>query len=196
MNLLVGTNALFLVVLVIYVVIRRHFMTRLEFAETEVNAIDPIDRILVFFVALTVILFPVAFLVNPLFSFADYSVPLALRSAGIAVLGMSLWVFWRSHVDLGTNWSPSLEVRKGHQLVTSGIYQRVRHPMYSSIWLWAIGQAMTLPNWFIGWGPMICFSVMYFRRLPREEGLMLDRFGSEYEAYMNVSGRLVPRLWK
>ena len=76
MNLLVGTNALFLVVLVIYVVIRRHFMTRLEFAETEVNAIDPIDRILVFFVALTVILFPVAFLVNPLCSFADYAVPL------------------------------------------------------------------------------------------------------------------------
>ncbi|MBT5705367.1 MAG: isoprenylcysteine carboxylmethyltransferase family protein [Verrucomicrobia bacterium] len=196
MNLLVGTNALFLVALVVYVAIRNHFMTRLKFAETEVNAIDTSDRILVFFIALTVILLPVVYLLSPFFGFADYSVPLAIRSLGIVVLAISLWVFWRSHVDLGTNWSPSLEVRKGHRLVTSGIYRRVRHPMYSSIWLWALGQAMTIPNGLIAWGPMICFSVMYFRRLPKEERMMRDRFGSEYEAYMKETGRLFPRLSK
>jgi protein-S-isoprenylcysteine O-methyltransferase Ste14 len=146
MNLLVGTNALFLVALVVYVAIRNHFMTHLKFAETEVNSIDTSDRILLFFMALTVILLPVVYLLSPFFGLADYSVPLAIRSLGIVVLAISLWVFWRSHVDLGTNWSPSLEVRKGHRLVTSGIYRRVRHSMYSSIWLWALGQAMTLPN--------------------------------------------------
>ena len=196
MNLLVGTNALFLVALVVYVGIRNHFMTRLKYSEAEVNAIDTGDRVLVFFIALTVILLPAAYMLSPFFGFADYSVPLAIRSLGLIVVAISLWVFWRSHADLGTNWSPSLEVRKGHQLVTSGIYRRVRHPMYSSIWLWALGQAMTLPNWLIAWGPMICFSVMYLRRLPREERMMLDRFGSEYEAYMKVTGRLFPKFSK
>ena len=89
MNLLVGTNALFLVALVVYVAIRNHFMTRLKFAETEVNAIDTSDRILVFFIALTVILLPVVYLLSPFFGFADYSVPLAIRSLGIVVLAIS-----------------------------------------------------------------------------------------------------------
>jgi protein-S-isoprenylcysteine O-methyltransferase Ste14 len=40
---------------------------------------------------------------------------------------LAVWLFWRSHADLGRNWSPSLELREGHELVTEGVYRYVRH---------------------------------------------------------------------
>ena len=107
----------------------------------------------------------------------------------------SLWLFWRSHTDLGQNWSVSLELRENRELVTAGIYRRIRHPMYSSIWLWALAQAMLLPNWFAGWLVVPAFTAMYFLRTPREERLMCEKFGDQYRAYMRQTGRLFPR-WK
>ncbi len=47
----------------------------------------------------------------------------------------ALWLFWRSHADLGRNWSQAFELRKGHELITHGVYRVVRHPMYAAIWL-------------------------------------------------------------
>ncbi|NJK48036.1 histidine phosphatase family protein [Candidatus Gracilibacteria bacterium] len=47
---------------------------------------------------------------------------------GVAIFAIAVWLFWRSHRDLGNNWSPTLEVRKGHTLITQGIYQYIRHP--------------------------------------------------------------------
>src|SRR5262249_430993 len=48
---------------------------------------------------------------------------------GAAVFAAALWLFHRTHKDLGRNWSVTLEVRDQHTLVTSGVYSRVRHPM-------------------------------------------------------------------
>ena len=188
-----STNIVFLIGLVIYVAIRKHYMTRLQYAETEVNAIDQKDRILMAAVALTVIVLPVLYLLTPLFSFADYALSWKLRILGSGVIAFSLLLFWRSHADLGTNWSPSLEIRRDHRLITRGVYSRVRHPMYTSIWLWCLGQGLMLPNWFIAWAPLVCFSLMYFRRIRREEQIMRDRFGAEYDAYVRVTGRLFPK---
>src|SRR5688572_22022480 len=57
-------------------------------------------------------------------------VPLVAWLGIIPALG-SLWLFWRTHRELGRNWSVSLEVRDKHELVTGGVYRYVRHPMYS-----------------------------------------------------------------
>ncbi len=70
---------------------------------------------------------------------------------GLVILGsllfaFSLWLFRRSHKDLGRQWSASLEVREGHRVVRTGVYRLIRHPMYASFWLWAIAQAFLLPN--------------------------------------------------
>ena len=57
---------------------------------------------------------------------------------------------------LGRNWSITLEIRDSHRLVTDGLYRYVRHPMYTSFWLWAIAQALLIPNWIAGlqgWPP-------------------------------------------
>jgi len=51
-------------------------------------------------------LIPLLYVFTPLFSFADYSSPLWIGATGVAVLALANWVFWKSHKDLGANWSP------------------------------------------------------------------------------------------
>ena len=72
---------------------------------------------------------PLVWVAAPVFAFADYPLRPVPLSAGVVCLTVGLWLFARSHADLGTNWSVTLEVREQHQLVTRGIYRVLRHPM-------------------------------------------------------------------
>jgi protein-S-isoprenylcysteine O-methyltransferase Ste14 len=121
-------------------------------------------------------------------------VPLIAWLGIIPALG-SLWLFWRTHRELGRNWSVSLEVRDKHQLITDGVYRYVRHPMYSAFFLWAIAQFLLLPNWVAGISGLIGFGILYSFRVGREEQLMLDAFGAQYRAYMAHTARIVPWIY-
>ena len=57
----------------------------------------------------------------PLFSFADFTSIVTLQIIGILLLPFTLWLFYRSHYDLGKNWSPTLEIREGHNIVDGGV---------------------------------------------------------------------------
>lgn len=141
---------------------------------------------------------PSVYALTPWLDRADYGMsPEPARTAGglgAAILALALWLFRRSHADLGRNWSPSLQIRGEHRLVTGGVYARVRHPMYASQWLWGVAQALLLRNWIAGPSTLALFSPLYFSRVPREERMMLDRFGREYADYAGRTGRVVPRL--
>lgn len=139
-------------------------------------------------------LLPLVYVFTPLLSFADYRPPLWLGLAGVVVLMAANWLFWKSHRDLGGNWSPTLEIRESHRLITTGIYQRIRHPMYLSIWLLVMAQALLLPNYVAGFTGLVPFALLYFLRIGREEQMMKDEFGEQYEQYMQKSGRLLPRV--
>ena len=106
-----------------------------------------------------------------------------------------LWLFHRSHADLGTNWSITLEVREHHRLVANGVYRRIRHPMYTSLFLYSIGQALALPNWIAGPSYLVAFGILFVFRLRAEERMMLRQFGAEYESYAARTKRLVPGVW-
>jgi protein-S-isoprenylcysteine O-methyltransferase Ste14 len=134
------------------------------------------------------------YLFTPLLDFANYSLPAFVPWCGTAVMLLALWLFWRSHADLGQNWSVTLEVRKGHELVTHGVYRSIRHPMYASIFLWCIAQGLLLENWLAGWSSFVTFTLMYLLRTPREERMMCEYFGQKYRDYMNRTGRLFPRI--
>jgi protein-S-isoprenylcysteine O-methyltransferase Ste14 len=110
----------------------------------------------------------------------------------IAALGM----FHLTHRALGRQWSISLDLRENHELVTSGIYRRVRHPMYSAFWLWAIAQALLLPNWIAGFAGLAGFGILFFGRVAREEQMMLETFGDSYRAYMARTGRVFPSIFR
>lgn len=103
-----------------------------------------------------------------------------------------LLLFHATHRQLGRNWSVSLEIRHEHKLVTDNLYRFVRHPMYSSFWLWAIAQSFLLPNWFAGLAGLAGVAIFYFARVGKEEEMMRAAFGKEYEAYAARTGRVVP----
>ena len=71
---------------------------------------------------------PLIWIASPLFAFADYPLHPVPLVAGIVCFVLGLWIFHRSHADLGTNWSITLEVREEHRLITQGVYRHVRHP--------------------------------------------------------------------
>ena len=108
---------------------------------------------------------------------------------------VGLWLLYRSHADLGTYWSVTLEVRENHQLITSGVYRSIRHPMYTSLFLYSIGQVLALPNWVAGPSYLVPFAILFALRVTAEEKMMLETFGSQYAEYMARTKRLLPGIW-
>lgn len=155
---------------------------------------DGVQKILVNLVAFGGFVLPVISVVTPWLDFAHYSLPFWVQMLGAVILAASIWLFWRSHVDLGQFWSPVLELREGHKLVTNGIYQRIRHPMYTSIFAMFLAQLLLLENWISGPAGLIIFGVLYLQRIGPEEAMMEDQFGDEWRDYARQTGRLWPRL--
>jgi protein-S-isoprenylcysteine O-methyltransferase Ste14 len=138
---------------------------------------------------------PLIWVATPLFAFAEYPLRPWAFTAGVVCFIPGLWLFHRSHADLGTNWSVTLQIREQHRLITEGIYRRIRHPMYSSLFLYSIGQLLVLPNWFAGPSYLVTFGLLFALRLGGEERMMLDEFGDAYASYMKRTKRIVPGIW-
>jgi len=127
--------------------------------------------------------------------FADYPFRPGLAWLGTAAALAALAMFRLTHKALGRNWSVSLDVRERHTLVTEGVYGRVRHPMYTAFWLWAVAQALLLPNWIAGPAGLVGFGTLFFLRVGREERMMLDAFGDAYRAYVARTARVIPWIY-
>ena len=116
----------------------------------------------------------------------------AIAWLGLVPLGGALWLFRRSHADLGRNWSITLQVREQHVLVKTGVYRLIRHPMYTSFFLLGFAQMLLLPNWLAGLSGVAGAGILFAFRVLREERMMLESFGEEYRAYMTQTKRIVP----
>ena len=155
-----------------------------------------LDKLLLLIVSLGFIALPWVYLFTGWPSFADYQLPRWAGWVGGGVFAGALVMLWRSHVDIGMNWSPTMRIRDEHTLVTKGVYKYIRHPMYSAHLLWAIAQVLLLHNWIAGPAFLVTSVPLYLYRMPIEERMMLDRFPEEYKVYMRRSGRIFPRLWR
>jgi protein-S-isoprenylcysteine O-methyltransferase Ste14 len=140
-------------------------------------------------------LLPLLWVASPALSFADYPLRLTPLVAGTVLLAVGLWLFYRAHADLGTFWSVTLEVRENHRLISHGVYRRVRHPMYSALFLYSVGQALAVPNWVAGPSYLISFAILFAFRIRAEEQMMVEAFGDEYVTYMARTKRLLPGVW-
>ena len=154
----------------------------------------PLERLLLILVSVGMFLLPVVCVATRWLDFADYRVPGWVGVVGTAVFAFALWLVWRAHADLGRQWSARLEIQEGHALITEGVYRHVRHPMYAAHFLWAIAQLLLLHNWIAGPAFLATFALLYLRRVPHEEQMLLDHFGEEYRAYAGRTGRIIPRL--
>jgi protein-S-isoprenylcysteine O-methyltransferase Ste14 len=191
-------KTLYFLSLLAQVVIRIPHERRRRRIRMAVEQVGALERALVSLLFVGIVLVPAIYASTSWLDRANYRLPPEVRRSlggvGAALMTLAIWLYWRSHADLGRNWSPSLQLREDHELVTEGVYRYVRHPMYASEWLWGIAQALLLHNWVAGWAGLALFVPLYVLRVPREERMMLDRFGEEYRAYMNRTGRVVPQL--
>ena len=139
---------------------------------------------------------PLLYLFTPWLDFANYTLPEWCGWVGTGVFAGAIFMLWRSHADLGRNFSATLRITGQHSLVTIGVYRNIRHPMYTAHLLWAIAQGLLLANWIAGWAFLVLSIPLYLARIPKEERMMLEHFGEQYRSYMSRTGRLIPRIWK
>lgn len=137
---------------------------------------------------------PLIYSVTDWLGFADYHLPPWMGWLGVFFLAAALYVFWRAHQDLRSNWTPTLEIFEGHTLVTNGIYGSIRHPMYLSQWLMVIAQLLLLQNWIAGLAGLVVFIPFYLLRVPAEEKMMAETFGGAYLEYMQKTGGVIPKF--
>jgi protein-S-isoprenylcysteine O-methyltransferase Ste14 len=109
-------------------------------------------------------------------------------AASVPVLALVFWILRA----LGRNFSTSLV--EPETLVTDGPYRLVRHPLYAAFLLLWLVFALISANWFVGAAGISAFAIVLIIRTPKEERLLLGRFGDEYRAYVQRTGRIVPKL--
>lgn len=110
----------------------------------------------------------------------------SLTAAGIA---FAIW----ARFYLGENWSSVASIKVDHQLIRTGPYSWVRHPIYSGILLAMIGTALARRE------PRGLFAVLllwlgFWIKSRMEEGLMRKTFGEQYQEYSRSTGALIPRM--
>jgi protein-S-isoprenylcysteine O-methyltransferase Ste14 len=176
-------------------VIRHPFMRRSRKTAVARSFQGRLEWILLAVAAVGLFILPIFYVVTRLPERFDRPFEPIAAWLGVALLAAALWLFWRSHADLGRNWSASLKVREGHALVTGGVYREIRHPMYLSFLLLGLAQLLLLPNWLAGGAGLLGAFLLFALRVRHEEQMMLDRFGAEYRGYMARTKRIIPRLY-
>jgi protein-S-isoprenylcysteine O-methyltransferase Ste14 len=112
---------------------------------------------------------------------------IALTCCGVAVAILARY-------NLGQYWSARVEVKVDHQLILSGPYAWVRHPIYTGILLAGVGTAVFVGEWRAALA--IVFAITGFTlKARKEESLMTAEFGALYEEYRRRTGFLIPRFY-
>jgi len=174
-------TAIYFLAIVIEIVIRAPIRKAQRGNPKSIQRVTRQERTLLGLLFLGMFLVPVIYAASNWLGFADYALSAWAGWLGAALLAGALFVFWRAHADLGLNWSPSLEIREKHELVTRGIYG-------------VIAQPLLVQNWIAGWLNLLIFIPFYFLRVKAEEQLMLEQFGDQYRSYMQEVGAVFPNL--
>ena len=111
--------------------------------------------------------------------------------AAITAAGLLFSIWGRHH--LGKNWSQAVTVKEGHELITSGPYSLVRHPIYTGLLLGFFGSAVARGEWRGILAVALVFAVLWFK-LRLEEKWMRAQFGAAYETYSRKVSALVPYI--
>jgi protein-S-isoprenylcysteine O-methyltransferase Ste14 len=124
---------------------------------------------------------------------AHLDLPILVRWSGVGLsaigIGLLIWI----HHTLGKQYAPKLAIQKEHELISSGPYKRVRHPMYTVFILFSIAVALIASNLL-----MLIFAILiaipFHWISQKEERLLIDQFGEEYLRYMKRTGRFLPPI--
>jgi protein-S-isoprenylcysteine O-methyltransferase Ste14 len=109
----------------------------------------------------------------------------------LTYLGAAIAIWAR--IILGQNWSARVTLKVGHELIRSGPYRYVRHPIYTGMLLAMIGTAMVAGEWR-GAAAVALSIIAFCLKAQREEQFMVTEFGETYHEYRSQTGFLVPGL--
>jgi protein-S-isoprenylcysteine O-methyltransferase Ste14 len=109
----------------------------------------------------------------------------------ICVLGLFVTLWARR--TLAGNWSSDVTFKQGHELVRTGPYQFVRHPIYTGLLVMCLGTAIEIGR-LRGWLALPLMAAAFWIKLKQEERLLLRHFPDEYPAYCKQVKALVPFL--
>ncbi len=136
----------------------------------------------------------VAFLIEPSWmAWASFHLPNWARWSGVGFgVGSGVLLIWTFR-SLGHNLTDTVVTRSNASLVTHGPYHWVRHPFYLAFAMAMIANSLVTANGFLAITGMAAFLAI-FVRTSIEERKLIDRFGNEYEQYMQRTGRFLPRF--
>ena len=121
------------------------------------------------------------------------SYPEFVRWFGVVLVLPNIPLLAWIHRTLDRQYSPCLQIKESHSLITDGPYARVRHPMYTVFIVFSFGMSLLTANFLI-----IAFAILLMIPFPfvaqKEEQMMLDTFGDEYSEYMKRTGRFLPQM--
>ncbi len=107
----------------------------------------------------------------------------------LMLLGFAFTIWAR--LVLGRNWSSSVTLKENHELIQTGPYGWVRHPIYTGLLIAFIGTVVAMDEWR-GVAGFLCILVSFLIKLRIEERWMVELFGPAYLAYRKRVGMLVP----
>lgn len=184
---------IYFILLVIAIIIRKSYERKYIRLDVEIQKKSTIELVLLGLNGIGMIV-PVVYVYSSWLDFANYTLPGWLGWAGVVLFAFAIWLLWRSHSDLGRNWTPTVAKRYDAELITNGVYKYIRHPMYTAHLIWAIAQILILHNWIAGYSFLIVQVPFYFIRIKNEERMMIEQFGISYKEYMIKTSRLIPKL--
>jgi len=110
----------------------------------------------------------------------------ALTAAGV---GIAFWARWH----LGTNWSGVVTLKEGHELIRSGPYRSIRHPIYTGILLALLGTAVAVGE-VRGLLAVTMAWLSFYTKARREESFLTQEFGDRFAEHRRHTGMFLPRF--
>jgi protein-S-isoprenylcysteine O-methyltransferase Ste14 len=184
---------IYFIQLMIAIIIRKNYERKFIRLDVEIQKKSTIELALLALNGIGMIV-PIVYVFSSWLDFANYNLPGWLGWAGVVLFAFAIWLLWRSHHDLGRNWTPTVAKRYDAELITIGVYKYIRHPMYTAHLIWAIAQIMILHNYLAGYSFLIVQVPFYFIRIKNEERMMIEQFGVAYKSYMKKTRRLIPKI--
>jgi protein-S-isoprenylcysteine O-methyltransferase Ste14 len=111
--------------------------------------------------------------------------------AAVTIAGLLFAIWAREH--LGRNWSRSVTIKHDHELITTGPYAMVRHPIYTGILTGFLGMAIAISQ-IRGFIVFVLIFLVFWIKLRMEEQWMHSQFGEVYSSYAHQTAALVPYL--
>jgi protein-S-isoprenylcysteine O-methyltransferase Ste14 len=123
--------------------------------------------------------------------FLPRSLELAIVGVVLTWVGIGLAVWARYH--LAEYWSARITIKEDHQLIRTGPYARLRHPIYTGLITATVGSAVVIDRWRCVLG--VCLVVLgYCLKAGREEAMLSQKFGEAFREHKKHTGFLIPRL--